>query len=574
MFGHDALPSKIYTYKGRRPIEGLEQVRDQFHKAHVYRNRLVEIERRRREQVEQAVLAHYPDLVEVEARLAELELLLDALDVAIKKQNTAKRKRAGADPTQKAQRATYRVERAALRARRKALRDVAFAEGSGLRTDLARIDEDDKAARKEARADSGLYWGTYLRIEQSMQDCRKGAPPEFRRWTGAGTVAVQVQGGLEWPAATLADGSLFRVQILPPGPGANPQSARSRTKPRAIVWLRVGSFAKGSPIWAKIPIRLFRQPPADARVKWAWLRMDTIGSRETWTVQVVLSRPDDWEKPGDQAEAGTVGVDVGWRLISGDLRVAYALGGDDRKEVLTIPAARLSAWGKADSLRSTRDCNFDAMRARLVAWLAAPGVDLPEWLVKDTETLAQWKAISRLARLVHAWKKARFAGDESVYEELLAWLKQDRHLWDWEASQRVKAARRRDDTYRKFAARLARRYRTVRVEDIDWRELKKRARVDAKVDTPNELDERRRRYASIAAVGRLVTFLREAATEVQDIDAKNTTRACHACGTVEEWDPERDLEHTCGHCGVRWDQDYNAAVWLLRGGVQPLVAAP
>jgi hypothetical protein len=283
----------------------------------------------------------------------------------------------------------------------------------------------------------------------------------------------------------------------------------------------------------------------------------------------VLSREEGWERPGDAAAAGVAGLDVGWRMIGGDLRVAYALGDDDRETVLTIPAARLSAWSKADSLQSIRDRNLDEIKALLVEWLAGRGEDLPKWLAEDAGHLAQWKSKGRLVRLARHWRDNRFAGDEAIYASLDAWQKQEQHLRNWEAAQRLKAGRRRDDEYRKFAARLARRYHTIRVEDIDWRELKKRTPPEKRSDKPNELEETRRRYASIAAVGQLTRFIREAAAEVQDIAPEYTTKACHACGTIEEWDAERELEHTCGNCGVRWDQDYNAAVWLLLGGVQP-----
>ncbi|MCH8073200.1 MAG: transposase [Proteobacteria bacterium] len=56
--------------------------------------------------------------------------------------------------------------------------------------------------------------------------------------------------------------------------------------------------------------------------------------------------------------------------------------------------------------------------------------------------------------------------------------------------------------------------------------------------------------------------------EYLEVDAANTTRVCHACGSVEQWNQAAELSHTCGSCGVLWDQDFNGADNILhdRGG--------
>jgi hypothetical protein len=56
---------------------------------------------------------------------------------------------------------------------------------------------------------------------------------------------------------------------------------------------------------------------------------------------------------------------------------------------------------------------------------------------------------------------------------------------------------------------------------------------------------------------------REARQRVVYVPMKNTTKECQACGSIEEWDQGKVLHHTCSKCGLRWDQDDNAAQNLL-----------
>jgi transposase len=103
-------------------------------------------------------------------------------------------------------------------------------------------------------------------------------------------------------------------------------------------------------------------------------------------------------------------------------------------------------------------------------------------------------------------------------------------------------------------------------EDADWREMVTLPAADA------EGIELRTTNHRIAAVGRLRQFVREKAGEYQEVDRKHTTKRCHACGSVEDFDAARELEHSCSACGEIWDQDYGAAKNLLRAFQSPAMS--
>lgn len=570
MFGHESKPSRIYSYKVKTILAGEDRVLAQIRLAHQYKNKLIELERTRREAVEATVNAHNPEIPMVRAELAAIEEHLTAIHAGIKARSQAERVRATPTPAERTELAQTRRLRREQAAQLKALRRAAFADPV-LQAALEPMEVYHLVACKAARANSQLYWGTYAIVEQALGNIRTGAPPAFRSWDGNGAVAVQLQGGLAWPAALLAADTRLQITVQPltarpttnqrsepisqPDPD-NPQS-RAHRRPRALVRFRIGTEPdRCTPTWAELLVHLHRMPPADSVIKWAKLYRTLVGRRVEWKVQFVLAR-DSWARD-DLAENGVVGLDINWRALPEGLRVAFAVGDDGSERTLTLPRDWLSAWSKVESLQAIRDRNFNAIRDGLSSWLHDEAAIVPEWLAERTRYLGQWRSSDRLGALAWHWRHERFAGDESFFPELEAWRKQDRHLHDWQDSQAKKAVRRRDDLYRKFVLGLARDYHTIKIESINWKAL-------AALPEPDETDcELARIYRRIAAPGRLAQLVKEVAAVTVRVPAANTTKRCHVCGVVGKFDGV-DMFHTCTACGARWDIDRNAAINILAG---------
>jgi hypothetical protein len=576
MFGHESKPSRIYSYKVKTILNGEDRVLAQIRLAHQYKNKLIELERSRREAVEVAVNAHNPEIPVVRAELAGIEGHLTAIHAAIKARSQAERVRATPTPAERTELAHVRRLRREQAAQLKAMRKAAFADPV-LQAALEPVEVYHLVACKAARAASQLYWGTYAIVEQALGNVRTGAPPAFRSWDGSGAVAVQLQGGLAWPAALLAADTRLQIALQPltarptmnqrsepisqPDPD-NPQS-RAHRRPRALVRFRLGTEPDGrTPLWAELLVHLHRMPPADSIIKWAKLYRTLVGRRVEWKVQFVLAR-DSWARD-DLAETGTVGLDINWRALPEGLRVAYAVGDDGSERTLTLPRDRLSAWSKVESLQAIRDRNFNAIRGELASWLRDAAVPLPEWLTERARFLSRWRSSDRLGALAWSWRGQRFVSDEVIFPRLEAWRRQDRHLHDWQDSQAKKAVRRRDDLYRKFVLGLARDFHTVKIEAINWKAI-------AALPEADETDcELARIYRRIAAPGRLAQLVKEVAAVTVRVPAANTTKRCHVCGVIGKFDGI-DLFHTCTACGARWDIDRNAAINILaseepRGG--------
>lgn len=543
MFGNQSQPSIIYRYGAKPPIIGNDDVEQQLLAANRYRNKLVEIELERRQEAEAVIATLSPTLATVEQAIGAHETAMESVRDCIRKGRAKSRKLIDATPEQRAEIAEHRKALTLLRTQRKELRHTAY-HSDEARAAMKMLDGKYLQRDKDARAASGLYWGTYLSVEQAMSDRRKGAPPRFARFRGEGKLAVQLQGGLSPDVAFECDDSRIRIQRL--------------DHKHANVWVRIGSDNR-QPLWTVIPTVLHRPIPTDASIKWVYVTKRMTACHPQWAVCFVLARQSGWAKT-DTAANGAVGIDVGWRLLEHGLRVASWVGTDGEAGELVLPTEDVARWQKCRDLQSIRDTRFDAARDWLAAWLAEHA-DAPALLLERCETLRQWRSQARLAAVVVAWRKLRFDGDAAIFAEMEAWRKQDKHLWTWQEAQRVKAIRWREDIYRNFAAQLSRRYKLAFIEDTNWREMGELFDAeDATAKTPAAY------YRTVASPGRLLEIVRERFTDHAMMPAENTTQRCHVCGGLVGFDAARYLEAMCQHCGAEWDQDENAAINLLSSG--------
>lgn len=426
MFGNDSLPTKIYTYGcNGGPQQNADLCREQLYLAHRYRNKLVEIERERRQAATAALLQFFPRLAEIDAELTEIDAQLEQRRDAIKRANVSRRKRGVSDP---AKEATNKLKARAkdLRAEAKPLRQAAytppdplvlarkrlakFKRDTGRRgrvleqqdgyreiadaiereqaaweqanpyaAALRQIDEAAHAAELRAREACGVFWGSYLQSEkaakQAKQDALKlGVLPQFKRYQGEGMLAVQVQGGMS--PAELTQGTDTRVRLIP------------TDKPRLhTLWLRVGSEGR-DPVWAtwEVIVPEDRPLPADCQIKEVHLVAHKIATHTKWEAQFVVSReggfPDD-----RQAKSGTVAINFGFRRMDGNLRAAYYVGDDGEQGECLLTRDHLAQFSHVEHLRSVRDKLFDGVKETLACWLE--GSPAPEWLDAQVAWLTQ-----------------------------------------------------------------------------------------------------------------------------------------------------------------------------------------
>lgn len=564
------MATRVYRYGVLGPDVNADIVWQQMRAAHVYRNKLIEIEIERRRRVRAADAAHQP-LAAAEAEASGAKARVDAARGAAKAARAEARARA-----------ETAEQRAALASARQALREarVRLSEARRVfRDDMGRVAAAEAANQwasaeiKAARASSGVYWGTYLMAERAADAARKTPlyqgeeprDPNFHRWAGEGAVAVQIQGGIDVDDVF---GEHRQVRVAPVDERAWWSEARGvrRRLCRTRLALRVGTGEHArEPVWSEFVMLMHRPLPKGGRVKDVAVQAQRIGPRTRWTASFSVDLPDGWTD-GKCGNAGAVAVDLGWRRFDDGIRVGAWTGEDGERGDFRIDPSRIA---KADELRSVRDANMNTMAPKMLAWLRDPerAQSLPEWMRDGTQHAHAWRAASRWVALAKRWRTERFDGDADGYTILESWRYHDDHLWRWETSQRERSLLHRREEYRKAAAKLAARYSTLVLEDFDLTSVTRRPTVDdatrGDADNPHARTQRVRVSPGELRMVLINAFQRRGG-RVVFVPPENTTRRCAVCGHVEAFDAAASVTHQCSACGAVWDQDYNADENLLR----------
>lgn len=543
-------PARVYSYgcSYRGVVANGDLVDDQYRKAHIYQQKLVELELTRRRAVrtvlatDAGVAAALETIAAQEALLAPELLAASAVKQATKSKNLPPDLR-----TRIAQiKQQLNAARAALKVEKKRAAKIPSIEEA-----LDQTSADHTEAIKAARAtDDVPFWGTYLILERAAKQQRQDVhDPRFREYTGEGRIAVQFQKGATVERIFSDKDTRMRIEPL--------------SKKRHMCKIRIGSTGR-APIWAEIEVFIHRALPADGRITWAWLRRIRRGRDYIYNLQITVeSMSFVGAPPAGSRPYRRIGVDLGWRVAergNGGLRVAYWHDSDGTHGELRIPPPLLSALDYPSQLFGVETNWFERAKTELLAWRLANA--LPEEHALRSASLAQWRSAQRLAGYVWWWREHRFAGDEAIFAAMNEWrVRRFWHYRDWSLHQRDKTLAKRKDFYRVWASQLVVDCKELVLEKLDLRDFSTKDDDNA----PNATAKRYWKMQGCPSELRLclIAAATKVGAKITMMNPAMTTRRCHACGSEQPWDQEHDVTHTCEACGVVWDQDDNAGINLL-----------
>lgn len=420
-------------------------------------------------------------------------------------------------------------------------------EGCGLMTEdgKKKMCDDCKAFWKNARAEArkiGFYDFKPLRTEFSAKGLRHGAYSAAEDAVKAAEKNAGKKRGWKYgdPLALLRFKSwrrhkhLTRVQVF-----ERTQDKWFRLedanlpgrRPKKILWLRVGSDASRNPVWAKIQIVYHR--PIQGKVAWAAVHYSPRDNR-WWVTFVCKGVP----ARSDSAKAGTVAVDVGWRKIEGEIRLAYANDGKGNIEEFRLPAKWVGAVSLSERLQGHRKDLLNELQAEipeLAIYRSSGGVQ--RWLRENPETPHR----DRIMRFVH----------------------RDRHLAQYLRGVEKYIVGRRRDALRVFVRKLRRRYQSVVIKNTSHKEMKETSTLHGRARTLGQ-------HASPGETIAEFTKVFSDAGAVFRAEAEYTSCTCPECHHVGEVYSE--LSFVCERCMTALDRDEvstrNMLFDLQRGAVE------
>jgi hypothetical protein len=470
------LKTSVYRYGLLKPTINGDLVDQQILAAHKYQNKLIELELARRRARDEAIALDHR-VAELNSRISAQEAALEAERRALSEQRSEARSRDAGSPA-KAKEIISSLRD--LWSQRKVTVKSAL-ERSDIKAALSAANEEHRTSVREARGSSGVYWGTYLQIEAAVDSAAKNpTSPRFRLWTGAGAISVQLQKGLV--VSALAECKDQRVRVTPL---ATPVPER-RGKPLPRLLLRVGSDDKRCAVFAEWPIIFHRSMPETGIVKWVKVVRRRVAAHDKWSVHFTVQTPPASQPK--ELDGSILAVNVRWTRKPGSDETEEAIIAADWCDGATLGNIHVDQaviWmiRKADDIRSIRVKNFDRIKEQFVA--AKASLTLSEDHEERLFHLHTWRTASKLAAHQIWWRTHRFDSDSEIFAMVEAWRVQDKHLWEWEANARRKALARRRDSYRVFAAQMARSHRALVVEKLNIAHL-------AKIPKPDEERENNR----------------------------------------------------------------------------------
>lgn len=554
--------ARAYKYRLRPPQDWGEDCEQEMRLQNRLWNALVEVSHKER-QLFHAILGQNPDYARLQQQTKTAD---DAIEVIKQSRRTERQRVRSAAETPEVDdglaQSIVRIRqlRAEMKALSKPLRQEYAAQ-------INQLQDAVKASVKLLRNQSGLWWGNYNAVCASwttmrQQTMKKGLLPRFHRYDGQGRLTNQIQGGLT--AERLVNAASAQLALhRPPDTAFDPtasRGARRQAARQAALTITVFSSREGGRRTVTFPMVMHRDLPADALIKQVVVKRTRQGL--DWQWHAIFTVVDDQASARHRHPTRRAGIDLGWRLVPGGLRVATIAASDrSRAQTLVLPKAILDGFAYCERLQAELDA---ALNELLPSITGLPlGTD-------DLELTARFEQIRKAPR-IGAAKLAYFAlilrdwpdGNPEIKDRLEAWRSADKRKRQEMLHLRAKLRARRNELYRTSAAALASAYGVIAVEDVNWADA---ARLETYAGERNVLPLPARHYRVLANIAALKDWLAKQADKRGGIivrGAGGTTSTCHACGHENHPVQPEAIIWRCEGCGETWDQDENAAFNIL-----------
>lgn len=518
-------------------------------------------------------------ILEADAEVATVQVRLDAIEA--EKINLITRKNAERSKARSRQVVTTDIdqeikklleERKTLRERAKSLCARVKAEVKPLATEL---EKQRYETIKHLTKESGLWWCNSSTVIAAYEVGRAKAMKEktelrFRSFDGTGKYAVRRTGGFSLDDVMTGKLSFVRLEALPTSSfdGLSTRSQRGRARHHLTMIVQATIAEDGTKTRHKVtwPIILHRPLPNDGLIKYIHVQRKRVGDRFEWSCSITMDTPEITKESLVHPSLSACGIDLGFRQVKDGLRVATLADSKGNLRHYSLGQDWLDSMSYVETLQGGLSETANVVWVQLRPILTKL-CEYPESLSEQITGLLKAGAKTPIRAMRALYRK--LSEEPKLMPDALAlldeWQKNIARPAKEMHDLRDKLINRRKDIYRNIACEIARDYSLVRIANL---QLKDMAKIKNNDGTDNKLANLPRKNRNKAALAELMLYIQQACIKnnvmFEKVDATYMTRTCAQCGYLNPAD-KGELLLLCGACGVKYDQDDNAAKNYLHG---------
>lgn len=564
---------KVYKFGLLDPVRGWDQTAiDVLFLRNKLWNNLVALEHERRQ-------AYRNLLLDADTEVAGVQVRLDAIEVEKISLTTRKNAMRAKARSKQVDTAGIDQEIKKLLEERKILREQTKGLYERVKIEVkplaAELDKQRYEKTKLLTKESGLWWCNSETVMAAYEVGRVRAMKEqaelrFHGFDGTGKYAVRRTGGFSLADVMTGKLSFVRIQALPvPNfDDLSERSQRSRARHHLTMIVLSAITEDGAKIRHEVtwPIILHRPLPDDCLIKNIHVQRKRVGNRFEWTCLITVDTPEILKPVLDHPSLSVCGIDLGFRQVKNDLRVATLADSSGGLRYYTIGKDWLDSMNYVEAIQSDLSETANSVWAQLRLILTEL-LEYPEPLRERITGMLKAGAKTPI-RAMRAMHRA-LSNEPCLIPEALGLLN------DWEKcikrrakemhDLRDKLINRRKNIYRNIACEIARDYSLVRIANLQLKDMAKVKRNDG---SDTKLTDNARKNRNRAALAELTLYIQQACIKsgvsVEKIDTAYMTRTCSQCGHLNPANTG-DLFLSCENCGALYDQDDNAARNYLNG---------
>jgi Putative transposase DNA-binding domain len=564
---------KVYKFGLLDPVSGWDKTAiDVLFLRNKLWNNLVALEHEKRQAYRNLLLDTDTELAAVQARLDAIEV--EKVSLTTRKNALRAKARSRQVDTAEIDQEIKKLleERKALGEQAKDLRERVKIEVKPL---AAELDKQRYEKTKQLTKESGLWWCNSETVMAAYGVGRVKAMKEqtelrFHSFDGTGKYAVRRTGGFSLNDVMTGKLSFVSIQALPLAKfdGFSERSQRSRARHHLTMIVLPAISEDGTKIRHEVtwPIILHRSLPDDYLIKYIHVQRKRVGDCFEWTCSITVDTPEVLKTMLAHPSISVCGIDLGFRQIKNDLRIATLADSSGGLRYYTIGKDWLDSMNYVEAIQSDLSETANSVWAQLRLILTEL-LEYPEPLRERITGMlkAGAKIPIRAMRAMHQ----TLSNEPSLIPDALAlldgWQKRIKRRTKEMYDLRNKLINRRKNIYRNIACEIARDYSLVRIANLRLKDMAKVKRSDG---SDTKLTDIARKNRNRAALAELTLYIQQACIKngvaVEKIDTTYMTRTCSQCGHLNPADTG-DLQLSCEGCGALYDQDDNAAKNYLNG---------